>query len=293
MTTVVKPMLASESTEPIKYPIMASPKLDGIRCLIVEGVVMSRSMKPIRNAHIQKMLGKVKYSGLDGELIVGSPTAHNVYRITNSGVMSTDGVPDFKFYVFDKFDDTDMAIRRYNRLCGAKRLPKFIEIVPHATISNEAELTEYESKCLSDGYEGIMVKDPKGFYKHGRATAKGGELLKIKRFVDDEAEIIDIYELMHNDNPAEKDAFGRIERSTAKDNLRPAGVAGGITARRPDGSVFSIGTGYDADTRDWLWTNKFSLIGKLVKYKHFPLGNYDVPRFPVFLGIRDADDTGG
>lgn len=286
---VVKPMLASEA-EDIKFPVLASPKLDGIRCLIVDGVAMSRSMKPIRNKHIQSVIGKSEYNGFDGELMVGSPTADDVYRITNSGVMSTEGVPDFTFHLFDLYNNPCVASVRSDTMKKLS-LGKHFTLVPQVLISGSEELVTYEQKCLDEGYEGIMVKDPKGFYKNGRATAKGGELLKVKRFADDEAEIIEVYELMHNDNPAEKDAFGRTERSTSKENLRPAGTAGGITARRPsDGAVFSIGTGYDAETRASLWADRNNLVGKLVKYKHFPLGAYDVPRFPVFLGIRDKDD---
>ena len=55
-----KPMLAYtiEDTSKIEYPCYVSKKLDGIRCVILDGVVYSRSMKPIRSKVVQKLFGK-------------------------------------------------------------------------------------------------------------------------------------------------------------------------------------------------------------------------------------------
>ena len=68
-----KPLLAHtiEDTSAVKFPCIVSPKLDGIRCIIIDGVAMSRSLKPIRNEYVQKCIGNREYNGLDGELIVG------------------------------------------------------------------------------------------------------------------------------------------------------------------------------------------------------------------------------
>ena len=92
MTTTVKPMLAGKATDEQISKLFdqfgemyASPKLDGIRCMIQNGVALSRSLKPIRNEYIQNILGGMElFNGLDGELIVGDPTAHDVYRTTTS-----------------------------------------------------------------------------------------------------------------------------------------------------------------------------------------------------------------
>ena len=115
MTTsyIVKPMLAGKATDKQIAELLdkfgemyASPKLDGIRCTIQNGIAYSRSLKPIRNEYIQSILGGIElYNGLDGELIVGSSTAHDVYRTTTSNVMRSTGEPDFKFYIFDNSMD--------------------------------------------------------------------------------------------------------------------------------------------------------------------------------------------
>ena len=49
MTKQIKPLLACEEPlDDVKFPVYVSTKLDGIRCLIIDGVAYSRSLKPIR-----------------------------------------------------------------------------------------------------------------------------------------------------------------------------------------------------------------------------------------------------
>jgi len=97
-----KPMLASECTDlhKLQLPVYISRKLDGIRTLSTDQFV-SRSLKPIRNKYIQSLF-KPEFYGLDGELIVGDPGAKNVFQVSSSGIMSSDGEPDAKYYVFDR-----------------------------------------------------------------------------------------------------------------------------------------------------------------------------------------------
>ena len=87
MTKQIKPLLACEvPLEDVKFPVYVSTKLDGIRCLIIDGVAYSRSLKPIRNKFIQSIIGKQEYNGLDGELIVGNVYDKDVFQKTTSGV---------------------------------------------------------------------------------------------------------------------------------------------------------------------------------------------------------------
>lgn len=78
-----KPMLGKDADfNKLRFPLLASPKLDGVRAIIINGVVMSRSLKPIPNKHIQTLFADCEY--LDGELIVGDPTSKTVYKDTVS-----------------------------------------------------------------------------------------------------------------------------------------------------------------------------------------------------------------
>lgn len=299
-----KPMLAAqlEDKHPIRFPVMASPKLDGVRALVMNGVVVSRSLKPIPNPHVQALFAHLE--GLDGELTVGSATAHNVMQATTSGVMSHDGTPDVTFHVFDCWDIGSMPF--WSRFDTAEQrlddspLPHAnVRLVPHRMLYNQTELDSFESACLAVGYEGAMLRDPGAAYKHGRATAKKGELLKVKRFQDDEALVVGFEERMHNGNAATVDALGHTERSSHKANLVPLGDLGALVCslvvEQPGeaarGVRFNIGTGFTAAQRVELWAQREQLVGKLVKFRHFAVsGTKDAPRHPVFVGFRSELD---
>jgi DNA ligase-1 len=112
----------------------------------------------------------------------------------------------------------------------------------------------------------------------------------VKRFVDDEAVLVDVLEKQHNQNEATQDAFGRTKRSTCQDGKVGAGTAGTLIVRNADGLEFGVGTGLDDALRAQIWANVDAYKGQLVKFKYFPVGVKEKPRHPVFLGFRNPDD---
>ncbi len=293
MSKNFKPLLAGKfDANKQEFPVLASAKLDGVRCIIMDGVAMSRSLKPIPNAYVQKMIGKAKFNGLDGELMVGFVGGKDVYRNTVSAVMSEDGTPHFTFWVFDNYLDAHGYADRL------ERIKKFdgdgaIKVLPHSLIKDMDSLDKFEAKQLERGLEGVILRKPDGIYKCGRSSTNEGILLKLKRFEDSEAEIIGVEELLKNGNDATTNALGHTERSSHKANMVPMGVLGALVVRDLKTKVeFSIGTGFDAALRKSLWQDcqKSLLTKKIVKYKYFAGGSKDKPRFPVFLGFRDKRD---
>lgn len=282
-------MLAGEAVpELLRYPVIASPKVDGIRATVIDGVAYTRSLKAIPNKSVDAKLCNLRLDLLDGEITVGQPNAPDVYRKTVKGVMAHKGEPDFTFWVFDAYDRTE---RYRTRLQWAGRIVSHaqrghVQMLPHRYIENEDQLLAYEAECIINGYEGICVRAPDGLYKTGRATSKGGELLKLKRFLDSEAEIEGTEEEMFNGNAAETNELGRTKRSTAKDGLVGKGTMGALRVRDVSTGVrFSIGTGFTAAERRENWRP-----GDIVKYKYFPVGVKDAPRHPVYLGRRHPAD---
>lgn len=274
---------------------MASPKLDGIRALIYKGEVVSRNLKPIPNEYVQKLFKDLP-EGMDGELVVGQPTAPDCFRKTSSGVMSIKGEPKVTFYVFDLFSmPQDSFANRYDflrHLVKENKYPK-VKLVPQVRIKDSFKLDEYEATMTERGYEGIMVRTMAGAYKHGRSTLKEGYLMKLKRFEDSEAEIIKVNELFHNQNELEKDKLGHAKRSSKKAGLVKAGTMGSVTVRDiHTGVEFNIGAGFTEEERLWFWQHrrKASVKGRIVKYTFFPSGSKEKPRFPVYQGFRDEID---
>ena len=147
----------------------------------------------------------------------------------------------------------------------------------------------FEEECLEAGYEGVMIRDPNGPYKNGRSTEKEGFLLKLKRFEDAEATILGFEERQHNGN--EKDDSGK--RTTHKAGKTGLGTLGAIKVMGLNGIykgvLFDIGTGFDDAQRADIWRNLDVFQGRTVKFKYFPSGSKDKPRFPVFLAFRPEE----
>lgn len=292
-----RPMLACQYDKAkVRWPMLASPKLDGIRCIATDGVAMARSMKPLRNRYIQAWFeaNAEAIDGFDGELIVGPPNAVDVFNVTTSAVNSEDGEPDFTFWVFDRVAAGDYT-RRFDIL-RQQDMPDRVRIVANFLVFNDQELADYEAKALDDGYEGVMLRAPQSPYKQGRSTPKEAYLLKVKRFNDAEAVIVDLLEEMRNDNPLTVNELGLGKRSSHQANLVAKGTMGTLCVRGINGDFkdveFGIGSGFDQITRQMLWDKRQNMLGKIVTYKYFAIGTKDKPRFPVFKGFRDASDMG-
>lgn len=279
----------------LTYPLGASIKLDGIRCLRVNGTTVSRKFLPIPNEHIQKVMSTLAIDGLDGELVTYNPDGTcRTFNQVQGDVMRESGEPDFKFEIFDYVKD-DLAKPYLQRMEDLKALtlPAFCTLVLPSIINNEAELLAFETQAIAEGHEGIMTRRLDGPYKQGRSTFKAQDLIKIKRFVDSEAEIIGFEEKERNENEATKDELGHTKRSSAKAGMVLADTLGALVVRDIyDGRVFKIGTYkglVDADLKE-IWDNRTSYKGKIVKYQYQLVGSKDLPRIPSFQGFRDPRD---
>lgn len=288
----MKPMLAADITddlEKLRFPVYATPKLDGVRALITPEGVKSRSLKMIPHAITQGAFREPDLIGLDGELIVGSPTAPDVYRRTQSVVATKDSPEIAAFYVFDLFSRGESTYcYRHQRICelSIDAGNDYIHVVPSRLCLTMEELLAHEDVVLSAGYEGLILRSPEGLYKYGRSTIREQGMLKLKRFVDGEAEVLSVEEEMHNANEAKTNQLGRTERSSHKANLVGKGTMGALVVRDVQTGVqFKIGTGFTAADRAREWP-----MGTIVKYKHFAHGAKDKPRHPKYVGLRAGFD---
>ena len=282
-----KPMLASPFDEALlKFPVLASPKLDGVRAIVRDGVVLSRALKPIPNKWVQQRFSHLEH--FDGELIVGASNHPDVLRTTTSGVMRVEGEPDVSFHVFDHVENhARLYTVRYDLLEEDTEINVFV--VPQHELMNTFELNAFEHEVLAEGYEGVMLRRPDAPYKFGRSTAREGYLLKVKRFHDAEFEIVGFEEEMFNANEATTSELGRTKRSSHKANKIPKGRLGALVLKYGD-TTFNCGTGFNDAERERIWAERKSYLGMLAKIKYFAHGIKDVPKLPSFLGIRDERD---
>lgn len=297
-TKPFRPMLAAPANLlTLRFPVIASPKLDGVRGVVHKVALRSRTLKPIPNSYAQQLFGRRELEGLDGELVVGSPTAPDVFRQSTSGVMTILGQPDVAYYVFDLllYPDAPYADRVFalQKVVEALRATGEAPIVVHEflVISTMDDLLAYEEMVLAQGYEGLILRSMDRPYKYGRSTAREQGMLKLKRMETSEAFVRGVVELEHNDNPAVLNALGLTERATQQARKVGAGTMGALIVEDVEtGCEFSLGTGFTADERAMFWKNRESVIGKVVSYDHFPVGAKDKPRFPSYKGFRDPMD---
>lgn len=296
----MRPLLACNAPENLNtlpYPVFSSEKLDGIRCIIKDGVAYSRTLKPIRNAYIQATLGRPEFNGFDGELVVGDPNASDCMRRTNSGVMSADGEPDFVYWTFDLWNRPGIQYQH-----ALESLIERVSDHPHIKVLHQricktsACVEAHERAALDDGYEGLIVRRIDGAYKFGRSTKREGYLLKVKRYRQDEAVIVDYQPWFRNENDPELDALGYTKRSSAREGKVALDMLGALVVEgwhpysAHERIEFNIGTGFTINERRLLWEMRESLIGKTITYKFFPTGSKDRPRHPVFVSFRDPSD---
>ena len=293
----VKPLLSCEvSLDKINFPVYVSTKFDGLRAVVIDSVVYSRSLKPIRNKHVQRLFGKQEYNGFDGELVVGDIYAKDVFQKTTSGVMSEDGEPDVTFHVFDLWSipTFDYEYRqRYLQeilLDEDKEYPSIVYAMIHLC-KNIDDLTFFLEHERNVGGEGLICRSPSGIYKYGRSTPKEQLSIKLKFFEVGEFEVIGFEERMHNTNEVTTNELGYKERSSCKENLIPMNTLGSLVLKYGD-TEFRCGTGFSDAQRKEIWENKESYLGKLASIRYMSVGSKDLPRVPSFLGWRDVDDTG-
>lgn len=290
---ITKPMLAValEDVTQLQFPVLVTPKLDGIRCLKIDGKAVSRTLKPIPNHFIRTWIEANCPDGFDGEIMSLGRDFNGVQSI----VMTEEGEPDFHYWVFDyvkdgldkPYKDRIEDLRQWMGL--NTNHTRLVFLLP-TSIPDVEQLLYFEKETLLNRYEGVMIRSLNGPYKCGRSTLKEGSLLKLKRFKDAEACIYGVVERLHNANEAFKDELGHTKRSSHKANKVPTGTLGAFMVATADGTLFEIGTGFDDAQRLEYWENRASLNGLYVKYKYQELSKDGVPRFPVFLGFRHKED---
>lgn len=252
--------------------LYVQPKLDGIRCKGKNTVLLSRKDKPfVSTPHILKELQKFHLGEsipLDGELynhdfkddfnaIVSivkkaKPTEkdlqlsekfmqYHIYDIQAPGVFST------------RWKHIQYLFQNFNF--------KYLKMVPTFAIKKD-QVDEYHDKFVALGYEGIIIRRD-AEYEYFRSK----NLLKLKHWMDEEFEIIEIEEGIGN----------------------RSGMMGGIILKTKDGKIFTSNAKGTYDYYKELLINKNKYIGKMATLKYQNLTPDGIPRFGVVIAIRDYE----
>lgn len=309
---IMEPMLgAAFDPEKVRYPLLATPKIDGIRFYTHCSMTWSRSCKPIPNLHFRRAIPALLGDHFDGEIFCGSFGATESFAMSdfasievNLSLFLFDYVEDMAAIYMDRTVALSQKIVAFKEQGWTKRPLEhgiFSEYRHHAYnfaivplfpvwIKNYEQLEQYYERCLSADMEGIILRDPKGLYKCGRSTLAEGGLLKYKPQIDREATIIGFTEKLQNTNPAFIAANGRSTRSKSASGLTPMGTLGAFVVKDTVSGVrFKVGGGpglTEARRRDF-WNRRDVLVGKTIEYRSMPYGVKDAPRHPQFLCVKE------
>lgn len=264
------PMLAHDYLKQghrIKYPCIASPKLDGVRCLAIrteEGVELkSRGGKLYNIPHVQEELEEVMVVGevYDGELYVHGWPLEDIVSATKK---ISDKTKHLMYYIFDLVNDKPYFERIEDAYNYRVALVQSIDILAHTTVKDEEDMKRTHKYYVQQGYEGIMLRNLYGMYESGKRSA---DLQKYKEFVDAEFVIQDIVQ-DRNGN-----AVFVVWDDIAKDNFNV--TCGDFTERKNQLE----------NKKDYL--GKYLNVKFQTRYKESRL-----PQFPCGIRIREVDENG-
>lgn len=313
----MKPMLASDANpDKIKFPCMIQPKIDGVRAMNITGTLTGRSLKQHKNRFTNHFFSSFLFEGFDGEMILGTdPTHPDLCRNTSSALGTYEGAPFIKWHIFDLINEETIGLPYYKRLQIARDkvqnirksyplLEPHIDVLPFIIVDSLEKLLQWEELWLAQGYEGLIIRSSHGDYKQGRSTAKEGGLLRIKRFIDAEAVVVGITEGEENNNEKQTNELGQSFRSSHKENKTGNGMVGNLLCviiediydanknlifKKGFEITVSPGTMPHSD-RITYFEKQSKIVDKVIKFKFFPKGIKDKPRFATFQSFRTKED---
>ena len=313
----MRPMLAEDFVEgKLRFPLGAQPKIDGVRGLNMLGSLTGRSLKSHKNKFTSAFYSRSTLLGLDGELAANSETHPDLCRITSSAVGTIAGEPYTLWWLFDyvTFETKSLPYKqRYQKLIERvnalmtedNEVWHHLRVVPMVICHSQEELDACEEKWLAEGYEGVIIRDLTAKHKQGRSTVIEMGLLRIKRFIESECLVTGITEGNANENEAQTNELGRTFRSSHQENKVPNGMIGHFTGKAlqtvkdPSSGKIVINEGDDIivspgkmphDKRKFCFENPNLVLQKVIKFKFFPKGIKDKPRFPTYVSFKIESD---
>ena len=293
----------NEHKDKIKFPCAAQPKLDGIRDVTKKDSgggtttdvrMYSRGRKEFTScthikAELQDFYKSDETAILDGELY--THVYKNDFQAICKAVKKTalHATPadialqrKVQYHIYDApriagLTESDPFRKRQEAIAKAFKGYKNIVVVETVyDIQNEAELLALKERWISEGNEGIMVRNQDAPYEGKRSY----NLQKWKDFIDEEFLIVGVNE-----------GSGGL-----------AGHAGSFTFALYDNEADRFIAGLDTSIQTfnakmigsfenlkYLFEHQDECIGKKATVRFQNRTNDNVPRFPVCRGIRDYE----
>jgi DNA ligase-1 len=198
---------------------------------------------------------------LDGELWIGRKSFQRTVGI----VRRQDKTDLWKQVGYVAFDAPGVDEAFEGRLAAIRAhieryRPPYLRAHEHSICTSLDHLRAELARIEALGGEGLMLRLPESRYEVGRSQT----LLKVKSFSDAEARVLE----------------------HLKGAGRHKGRLGALLVELPDGTRFSVGTGFSDAER-----GAPPPIGSVITFRYQEFSDGGVPRFPSYVGVRR--DLGG
>ncbi|EDO6740675.1 DNA ligase [Campylobacter coli] len=242
---------------------LMSEKLDGIRGIWEAGKFKTRQDNPIHTpSYFTYNFPSFK---LDGELWMARAKFDEVSALTRSDNLDSSLWKSVTYNVFDvpnACEEFKLApCTLSNRLKVLERYLQqnpnpYIKIIKQIPIKDQEHLKEFYKDIIFNKGEGVVIRKDFAPYEKGRSK----NALKLKPYEDAECKVI-----------AYTEGKGKFQ-----------GKIGALLCQMPNDRVIKIGSGLKDKDRE-----NPPKIGSIITYKFNGLTKNSLPRFPVFLHIRD------
>lgn len=251
------------------------PKYDGLRCVVVDGVPMSRAGHRLEGvSHILDELatiGNILDYVIDGEVTAATR------ELSIGKARARAGSKDTTFFAFDLVPRDQWESRKTGPLWQRRKLLRdlfqereHVKLVPYELVLNPtlADIVRHRDAWIARGTEGIVWKRAKMPYHFSTSSSRPDHVLKFKLFETEDLEII------------------RCEEG--KRGTRLEGTLGAIVCRLESGGEVNFGTGFSDAERDRLWAIREQLPGMTLEGTRQAVKTAnDSWSHPVYIRIRE------
>jgi ATP-dependent DNA ligase len=253
----------------IVFPCFVQPKLDGTRCVGVPTKgLFSRNRKDYPHLeHIRAELDRLPpHMILDGELYSTELTFQEIVGLVKAKTLKEGDLEKQKkirLHVYDLICPLSYQERRANLSILFRRYRfQHIVLVKTEWCEDQKQMLEKHADYITQGYEGIMLRNQVGLYKGTRSA----DLQKYKEFLDKEYEIVGYQE--------------------------GQGLEQGCviwTCKTELGATFSCRPRGTREERQLMFQNGNNYIGKWLTVRYQEETDDGLPRFPVGITFRDYE----
>lgn len=276
--------LEAKRIESWGYPVFVQPKLNGRRCVAIKERFEAEEKKSLLLSSQRNIIVSVPHINtelsfwntsimLDGELYKHGMDKQDIDSRTARTVNLHPDHKSIEYHIFDVKDLIHTQGERTRALAALKESVdllnlEYIKFVPTYNVIDWDSLMFHQELFLSQGYEGIIVRNPKAMYIERRTY----DLLKHKPTEQDKYEIVGYEQLLSKVCPiCYRTPSYCTDNIEEKDLIEaPKDMLGSFICKDIRGTHFNVGSGkmLTKESRREFWEGRGNLVGRILVVKY-------------------------